>query len=172
MANYLKIGNGKVRYEGEFICLTDMAKLQPGDNNTAIMLHNWLQLKGTILFLGVIEEELNEDFNLMGFHEIKNRLVEPSFGISFKKFIESTNAKMVYSKPGRYGGTFAHEFIAIQFASWLSPKFHVRFLMSYKKLLAANQKSLRWALQKVADNINEASHLLDTIEIDNKKLLK
>nr|WP_318051604.1 KilA-N domain-containing protein [Mesomycoplasma ovipneumoniae] len=40
-----------------------------------------------------------------------------------QKWIENTNAIGIVSKAGRYGGTYAHSDIAMEFASWISPEF-------------------------------------------------
>ncbi|MHA0311772.1 hypothetical protein ACXYWI_00610 [Mesomycoplasma ovipneumoniae] len=40
-----------------------------------------------------------------------------AFTLSPQKWINTTNAKGIYVKLGRYGGTFAHKDIAFKFAS-------------------------------------------------------
>ena len=40
------------------------------------------------------------------------------FTMTPQKWIESTKAKGIMSKAGRYGGTYAHSDIALEFASW------------------------------------------------------
>lgn len=42
--------------------------------------------------------------------------------LSLTKFVERTGAIGIISKPGRYGGTFAHKDIALDFCYWLSPE--------------------------------------------------
>jgi nitrate/nitrite transporter NarK len=46
-----------------------------------------------------------------------------SFALTPKRWIETTNAIGIVSKTGRYGGTYAHQDIAFEFASWLSSEF-------------------------------------------------
>ena len=46
-----------------------------------------------------------------------------AFALLPRKWIELTGAIGIQSKSGRYGGTFAHVDIAIEFASWISPEF-------------------------------------------------
>jgi hypothetical protein len=41
------------------------------------------------------------------------------------KWINAVNAIGVVSKAGRYGGTFAHSDIALEFASWISAEFNI-----------------------------------------------
>ena len=50
--------------------------------------------------------------------------------MSVKQFIEKTNSIGIIAKAGRYGGTFAHNDIAFEFASWVSPQFKLMRLMS------------------------------------------
>lgn len=49
------------------------------------------------------------------------------------KWIESTGAIGVISKSGRYGGTYAHYDIAMEFASWISPEFKLYIVQDYKR---------------------------------------
>lgn len=47
------------------------------------------------------------------------------FVMSAKKWIDQTRGVGLIARTGRYGsGTFAHEDIALEFASWLSPEFN------------------------------------------------
>ena len=46
--------------------------------------------------------------------------------MTLSKWIESTGAIGIVSKSGRYGGTYAHYDIAMEFASWLSPEYYSR----------------------------------------------
>jgi len=39
---------------------------------------------------------------------------------------EDLRFKAIESKPGRYGGTFAHELLAISYAGWISPAFQLK----------------------------------------------
>lgn len=49
------------------------------------------------------------------------------------KWIESTGAIGIISKSGRYGGTYAHYDIAMEFASWISPEFKLYIVQDYKR---------------------------------------
>jgi KilA-N domain len=52
-----------------------------------------------------------------------------SFILTAKRWIESTAAIGLISKPGRYGGTYAHKDIAFEFASWVSVEFKLYLQM-------------------------------------------
>jgi hypothetical protein len=51
-----------------------------------------------------------------------------------------TNAIGIISKTGRYGGTFAHQDIAFEFAMWISPEFKVYLIREFQRLKAEEQK--------------------------------
>ena len=76
------------------------------------------------------------------------------------KWIESTNAIGIVSKAGRYGGTYAHYDIAMEFASWLSPKFKLYIVQDYKRLKTdENSKlSVSWNIHREISKINYKIH--------------
>jgi len=50
---------------------------------------------------------------------------------SITRFIDYTNAKGLKVVRGKYGGTFAHSEIALQFANWMNPQFYVYFIKDF-----------------------------------------
>ena len=46
----------------------------------------------------------------------------------------TTNAKGLFVKVGRGGGTFAHKDIAFKFASWISAEFELYIIKDYQRL--------------------------------------
>ncbi|MDP1812782.1 MAG: KilA-N domain-containing protein [Sediminibacterium sp.] len=108
--------------EEDFISLTDIARYRDADRSD-YMLQNWLRNRSTIEFMGLWEQFNNPDFNSIEFDGIKNMAGANSFSLTPKRWIETTNAKGIVSKTGRYGGTFSHKDIAFEFASWLSAEF-------------------------------------------------
>ncbi len=76
------------------------------------------------------------------------------------KWIESTNAIGIVSKAGRYGGTYAHYDIAMEFASWLSPEFKLYIVQDYKRLKTdENSKlSVSWNIHREISKINYKIH--------------
>ena len=44
------------------------------------------------------------------------------------------NALGIISKIGRYGRTYAHKDIALEFASWLSPEFKLYLITEFERL--------------------------------------
>ena len=113
--------------EKDYISLTDMVK---GVENGLALIEKWLRNKNTIEFLGIWEEMYNTNFNSPEFEGIKNAAGLNRFVMSVKQWIEKTNSIGIIAKAGRYGGTFAHQDIAFEFASWVSPQFMLMRLMS------------------------------------------
>ncbi|WP_338961057.1 KilA-N domain-containing protein [Fusobacterium nucleatum] len=64
------------------------------------------------------------------------------------------------SKSGRYGGTFAHSDIAMEFVSWISAEFKLYIIQDYKRLKSdENSKlSLNWNLNREISKINYKIH--------------
>ena len=77
-----------------------------------------------------------------------------------KRWIESTNAIGITSKSGRYGGTFAHKDIALEFASWISIEFKLYVLKEFQRLKddENNRLQLEWNLQRTISKINYKIH--------------
>jgi len=75
-----------------------------------------------------------------------------------KKWIESTNAIGIISKSGRYGGTYAHKDIALEFASWISIEFKLYFLKEFQRLKENEQKTLGWSAKRELAKINYHIH--------------
>jgi len=67
-----------------------------------------------------------------------------SFKVSVKEWTEKTNAIGIFSKAGRYGGTYAHKDIAFEFGTWISPTFKLYLIREYQRLkeVETNQYNL------------------------------
>ncbi len=72
----------------------------------------------TVEYLGIWEQLNNLEFNPLEFEGVLKKAGSNAFTLSTQKWINTTNAKGIYVKLGRYGGTFAHKDIAFKFASW------------------------------------------------------
>ena len=75
-----------------------------------------------------------------------------------KKWIETTNAIGIVSKSGRYGGTYAHKDIALEFASWISIEFKLYFLKEFQRLKEQEQQQLGWSAKRELSKINYHIH--------------
>ena len=83
-----------------------------------------------------------------------------AFTLSPKKWIESTNAIGIQSKSGRYGGTFAHVDIAMEFASWISPEFKLYIIKDYQRLKTdeGHRLALEWNAKRELSKVNYRIH--------------
>jgi hypothetical protein len=143
--------------EGDYISLTDMVRNFEGGG---ALIEQWLKNKDTVLFLGVWEQIHNPGFNSLEFEGIKNEAGRNSFFLSTKKWMKKTNAKGLIAKAGRYGGTYAHQDIAFEFGSWLSPEFKLYLLKEFQRLKEdENQRlSLAWNLNRTLSKLNYRIH--------------
>lgn len=148
----------------DFISLTDIAR-RSSDNKPAYTILNWLRNQNTLLYLQTWEEVHNPDFKVVQMHNFRLKASNNRASISPKSYIHATNAIGLISKAGKNGGTLAHSDIALEFCSWLSPKFKVYFFKEFQRLKKEEfqQKNLEWHISKITDNIEEVRNLLDTI---------
>jgi len=105
--------------EKDYISLTDIAKSKNKDEPKDVV-KNWLRTKNTIEFLGLWEKINNKYFKGVEFDTFRNEAGSNSFTLSPTKWCKETNAIGIFTKAGRYGGTYAHKDIAFEFASWVS----------------------------------------------------
>ena len=54
--------------------------------------------------------------------------------MSAKSWTAKTNGVGLIAKTGRYGGTYAHKDIALEFGSWLSPEFKLYLIKEFQRL--------------------------------------
>ena len=99
----------------DFICLTDMVKASDDESRAADIIKNWIRNRATIEFLGAWEMMYNPNFKVVKFDHFRKSAGLPTFTMSVTNWVEDTNAIGIYSKSGRYGGTYAHKDIAFEF---------------------------------------------------------
>lgn len=145
-------------FQNDFISLTDIAKYKSDEPNDVI--RNWLRRKDTIEFLGLWETLNNPNFNPVEFDGFRMQAGSNAFTLSPQKWISSTNAIGIVTKAGRYGGTYAHSDIAMEFASWISAEFKLYIIQDYKRIkLDENSRlSLTWNLHRAISKINYRIH--------------
>ena len=125
----------EVRYgglAGDYFSLTDMARYRNADN-AGFVIQNWMRNRNVIRFLGLWERLNNPDFNYLEFEAI-----EKEAGVN----------------------TLAHQDIAMEFASWLSPEFKLYLFTDYKRLKTEENSrlSLGWNLNRELSKINYRIH--------------
>lgn len=157
-ANGIDIGIYTEDFENEFISLTDIARYK-SDDPTAV-IQNWLRNRDVIDFLGLWEKLHNSNFKPLEFEGFRMQAGLNAFTLSPTKWINAVNAIGIVSKPGRYGGTYAHSDIAFEFASWISAEFKLYIIKDYKRLKSdENSKmALGWNLNRALSKINYKIH--------------
>ncbi len=146
-------------YKNDYISLTDIAKYKNSDD-PRFVIQNWLRNRNTIEFIGLWETVHNPNFNRVQFDTVRSEAGLNRFTMTPTKWIRLTNAVGIISKSGRYGGTYAHSDIALEFASWISAEFKLYFIVDYKRLKTdENSKlSLTWNLHREVAKINYKLH--------------
>ena len=142
--------------EEDFISLTDIAKVKSEEPNAVI--GNWLRNRNTIEYLGIWETLYNPSFNPLEFEGFRKEAGLNAFTLSPSKWVDSTNAKGIIVKSGRYGGTYAHKDIAFKFASWISVEFELYFIKEFQRLKEEEQKLLGWSAKRELAKINYHIH--------------
>ncbi len=153
--------------EQDYICLTDMLKAKDG----SFFITDWLRNRNTLEFLSVWEKINNPNFNYGEFAIIRNKSGLNSFKVSVKEWTEKTNAIGIFSKAGRYGGTYAHKDIAFEFGTWISPTFKLYLITEYQRLkeVETNQYNLEWNFKRI---ISKANYHIHTDAVKNYILPK
>lgn len=146
-------------FKNDYISLTDIAKYKNTDD-PRFVIQNWMRNRNTLEFIGLWEVLNNSKFNRVQFDTFRNEAGLNRFTMTPSKWIESTQAIGIVSKAGRYGGTYAHYDIAMEFVSWLSPEFKLYIIQDYKRLKEdENSKlSLSWNLHREISKINYTIH--------------
>jgi hypothetical protein len=143
----------------DYISLTDMARYRDPER-TNYIIQNWMRTRSAIEFCGLWEQLNNPDFKGIEFDAFKNESGANSFTLTPQRWIDTTNAKGIISKSGRYGGTFAHRDIAFEFATWISAEFKFYFIKEFQRLKADENDRLKleWNLQRTLAKVNYHIH--------------
>jgi len=141
----------------DYICITDLARYKNAEHMDDV-IKNWLRNRTTIELLGVWESLHNPYFKPVIFDGFRKEAGLNSFVMTPKKWIQSTGAIGIISKAGRYGGTYAHKDIALEFASWISVEFKLYLLKEFQRLKEQEQKALGWSAKRELAKINYHIH--------------
>ena len=130
----------------DYICITDMVAAKNGVSRAADIVKNWLRNRNTLEFLGTWEQIYNPNFKVVEFDHFKKEAGLHTFSLSVNEWIQKTDAIGLYSKKGRYGGTFAHQDIAFEFASAISPVFKLYLIKEFQRLKEdeASLEKIEW----------------------------
>ncbi|MDW2930467.1 KilA-N domain-containing protein [Mesomycoplasma ovipneumoniae] len=146
-------------FKNDYISLTDIAKYKNSEEPNVVVA-NWMRNYNTVEYLGIWEQLNNLEFNPLEFEGFLKKAGSNAFTLSPQKWINTTNAKGIYVKLGRYGGTFAHKDIAFKFASWISAEFELYIIKDYQRLKndENSRLSLGWNLNRAISKINYKIH--------------
>lgn len=81
-----------------------------------------------------------------------------AFTLSPQKWVDNTNAIGLFSKAGRYKGTYAHKDIAFKFASWISVEFELYIVKEFQRLKEQEQQLTGWTVKQELSKINYHIH--------------
>ena len=145
--------------KNDYISLTDIARYKDTEHTDDI-IKNWLRNRNTVELLGFWEIINNPDFKPVEFDGFRKQAGLNSFVLTPKRWIETTNAIGIVSKSGRNGGTFAHQDIALEFASWISIEFKLYVIKEFQRLKEDENSRLKleWNLQRTLAKINYHIH--------------
>ena len=158
-AKGIEIGIYTEDFQNEYISLTDIAKFRNAEDPRYVV-QNWMRNRETLEFLGLWESLHNPDFKPVEFDGFRSEAGLHAFTMSPTKWIESVNAIGIVSKAGRYGGTYAHSDIALEFASWISAEFKLYIMKDYQRLKKDENSrlSLNWNLNREIAKLNYRIH--------------
>ncbi|OOG74935.1 KilA-N domain-containing protein [Algoriphagus sp. A40] len=144
----------------DYICITDMAQAKSDASRAADVIKNWIRTRTTLEFLGTWEKIYNPDFKVVEFDHFKSQAGLPSFVLSPSQWVEKTKAIGIFSKSGRYGGTYAQKDIAFEFGSAISAEFKLYLIKEFQRLKADENDRLKleWNLQRTLSKVNYHIH--------------
>lgn len=161
MPKKIEVLTRKVRLTGvndqDYVCLTDIARYKNADASDDL-IRNWLRNRNTLEFLGLWEQINNPSFNPVEFDGIRMQAGLNSFTLTPKQWIERTGATGIQSKAGRYGGTYAHLDIALEFAAWISVEFKLYLIKEFQRLKETERQTLGWDIRRNLAKINYRIH--------------
>lgn len=146
-----------VKDKEDYICITDIARYKK-QGRTDHIIQNWMRNRNTIEFLGIWEQLNNPVFKPLEFEGFRNKAGLNCFVLTPKQWIDRTGAIGLFSKAGRYGGTYAHKDIAFEFASWISVEFKLYLIKEFQRLKEQERKQLGWDIKRNLARINYRIH--------------
>ena len=168
--NIIEVQNVKVNVtninDNDYICISDFTKFKEGKSTSDDIIRNWLRNRITLEFLGTWESIYNPNFNSVEFDGFRKNAGLHTFTLSVSQWCEKTNAIGIYSKRGKYGGTYAHKDIAFEFASAISPVFKLYLIKEFQRLKQEenDRQKLEWNAKRF---LTKNNYLIQTDAIKN-----
>ena len=166
--NIIEVQNIKVNItkidDNDYICISDFTKYKGEKSTSDDTIRNWLRNRITLEFLGTWELIHNSNFKPVEFDGFRKQAGLHTFTLSVKEWCEKTNAIGIYSKRGKYGGTYAHKDIAFEFASAISPVFKLYLIKEFERLKQLENKNREWDVKRI---LTKNNYLIHTDAIKN-----
>lgn len=140
--------------QDDYICISDFTKYKLGKSTPDDIIRNWLRNRISLEFLGTWELIHNINFKPVEYDGFKKRAGLHTFTLSVEEWCSKTNAIGIYSKRGRYGGTYAHKDIAFEFASAISPVFKLYLIKEFERLKEKENKNVEWNVKRILTKNN------------------
>ena len=158
--NSNKVGIKKID-NVDYISITDLAKYANSSDPSGV-IRNWMSNKNSFAFYSLWEELNNENFNYVESHRIKiNEVPYSRFTMTPNRWKKEFNAIGIIPSSGKYSkGTYAHQDIAFEFASWLSPEFKMYLIKEFERLKAKEEynNKIEWRANRVLAKLNYLIH--------------
>ena len=156
--------------DNDYICISDFCKYKEGKSKADDIIRNWLRNRITLEFLGTWESIYNPNFNSVEFDGFRKSAGLHTFTLSVTEWCEKTNAIGIYSKRGKYGGTYAHKDIAFEFASAISPVFKLYLIKEFERLKEIESQNREWNVSMITGIIKNKVYTGDLIQQKRKRI--
>lgn len=150
--------------EKDYICISDIAKAKSDNSRAADVIRNWLRNRSTLDFLTTWEQLYNPNFKVFESEHFRKQVGLLTFTPSVTEWCDRTNAIGIYSKLGKYGGTYAHKDIAFEFASAISPVFKLYLIKEFERLKEFENQNREWDIKRI---LTKNNYLIHTDAIKN-----
>lgn len=156
--------------DNDYICISDFGKYKEGKSKADDIIRYWLRNRITLEFLGTWESIYNPYFNSVEFDGFRKSAGLHTFTLSVTEWCEKTNAIGIYSKRGKYGGTYAHKDIAFEFASAISPVFKLYLIKEFERLKEIESQNREWNVSMITGIIKNKVYTGDLIQQKRKRI--
>ena len=173
--NVIEVQNVKVNVtnmnDNDYICISDFTKFKEGKSTSDDIIRNWLRNRITLEFLGTWESIYNPNFNSVEFDGFRKNAGLHTFTLSVSQWCEKTNAIGIYSKRGKYGGTYAHKDIAFEFASAISPVLKLYLIKEFERLKQIENQNREWDIKRILTKNNYLIHTLNYLSKEQNYIM-
>ena len=150
--------------DNDYISISDIARIKNSNSRPADIIRNWLRNRYTLEFLTTWEQIYNPNFKVFESEHFRKQVGLLTFTPSVNEWCEKTNAIGIYSKIGKYGGTYAHKDIAFEFASAISPVFKLYLIKEFERLKEIENQNREWDVKRI---LTKNNYLIHTSAIKN-----